>query len=79
MSLYNYLIEILAGSRPCGIIVFLSDLFTAELKTQVYGCLHNYYSLHPSTANSIGRMITNCVMCSGTVSLDYIRLMMHVI
>lgn len=45
---------ILAGMRPCGIILMLHELFTAESKTQVYGCLHNYYSLHPSTAKTIG-------------------------
>lgn len=45
---------ILAGMRPCGIVLMLHELFTAESKTQVYGCLHNYYSLHPSTAKTIG-------------------------
>ena len=49
---------ILAGMRPCGIIVLLNELFTAESKSQVYGCLHNYYRLHPSTAQSIGLLLS---------------------
>lgn len=44
--------------RPCGIIVLLSELFTAESKTQVYGCLHNYYACHPSAAADIGMAIS---------------------
>ena len=57
MAYHNYnngCIGILAGMRPCGVIVLLSELFTTESKTQVYGCLHNYYSRHPTTANKIG-------------------------
>ena len=50
------MIGILAGMRPCGMIVLLSELFTAESKTQVYGCLHNYYSHHPTTASKIGKI-----------------------
>lgn len=46
---------ILAGLRPCGVIVFLNELFTSESKTQVYGCLHNYYHKYPITANNIGK------------------------
>lgn len=45
---------ILAGMHPCGVIVLLSELYTSESKSQVYGCLHNYYSLHPSTVQNIG-------------------------
>ena len=44
--------------RPCGVIVLLSELFTAESKTQVYGCLHNYYTCHPRAAADIGMAIS---------------------
>ena len=53
---------ILAGMRPCGIIVLLSELFISESKSQVYGCLHNYYLKHPAAAKKISRkssMISN--------------------
>ena len=49
-------VGILAGMRPCGVIVLLSELYVSESKSQVYGYLHNYYSLHPATAQSIGMM-----------------------
>ena len=52
MSLSNQ--GILARMQPCGIILMLHELFITESKTQVYGCLHNYYCLHPSTAQTIG-------------------------
>lgn len=60
--------------RPCGIIVFLSELFTAESKTQVYGCLHNYYSHHPSTANEIGIKVMQMLLFffNFYMSIDYI-------
>ena len=66
MAYHNYnngCIGILAGMRPCGVIVLLSELFTTESKTQVYGCLHNYYSRHPTTANKIGAInVQSCPM-----------------
>ena len=34
-------IEILAGVWPCGVIVFIAELFVTESKAQVYGILHN--------------------------------------
>ena len=49
------IIGILAGMRPCGLIILLSELFTSESKSQVYGCLHNYYSHHPTMAGKIGK------------------------
>ena len=33
---------IVAGMWPCGIITFLSELYVAESKTQVYGALHDF-------------------------------------
>jgi hypothetical protein len=52
VTLFN--IGVLAGMRPCGVIVLLSELFIAESKTQVYGSLHNYYSNYPVAAKNIG-------------------------
>lgn len=74
---------ILAGMRPCGIIVLLTELFTAESKVQVYGCLHNYYALHPSCARDIGNqaftvgkmfMLKSCVCVWGEGGGSEIRL-----
>lgn len=56
---------ILAGVRPCGVIVLLSELYTLESKSQVYRYLHNYFSLHPETAQNIGMTlywVHNCIM-----------------
>ena len=43
--------------RPYGVIVLLNELHTTESITQVYGSLHNYYALHPVTAQDIGMLI----------------------
>ena len=48
--------------RPCGILVLMSKLFTAESKTQVYGHLHDYYARHPHTAREIGTYMCNSVV-----------------
>lgn len=45
---------ILAGMRPCGIIILLGELFTAESKTQVYGFLHNFFLRHPKVVEDLG-------------------------
>lgn len=46
---------ILAGMRPCGVIVLLGELFISESKTQVYGYLHNFFAMHPDVAKCIGK------------------------
>ena len=51
----NYSLGILAAMRPCGIIVFLSELFIAESTAQVYGCLHNYFAKYAAAAKQIGK------------------------
>ena len=43
--------------RPCGIIVLIAELFTSESKSQVYGCLHDFYRSHPETAAKIGTQV----------------------
>ena len=62
----SFCVGILAGMRPCGMIVLLNELFTSESKSQVYGCLHNYYTLHPVTAKDIGKPYS----CSVHVSIS---------
>ena len=49
-----YPIGILAGVRPCGIIVLLAELFRAESKSQVYAILHEYLRKHPCVLKNIG-------------------------
>ena len=48
-------VGILAGMRPCGVIVLLGELFISESKTQVYGYLHNFFAMHPDVAKCIGK------------------------
>lgn len=45
------------GMHPYGVIVLLNKLHTTESITQVYGSLHNYYALHPVSAQDIGMII----------------------
>ena len=42
--------------RPCGVILLLGDLFIFELKTQVYGYLHNFFAMRPNVAKCIAIM-----------------------
>lgn len=51
---YVYIVGILAGIRPCGIIVLLSELFTSESKAQVYASLHQFLKEHPQVSETIG-------------------------
>ena len=37
---------ILAGMKPCGIILTLAELFTLESISEVYGNLHEYLRKH---------------------------------
>ena len=52
---YQSFIGLLAGLRPCGIIVLLAELFTAESKAQVYGSLHEFFRKNPIALNNIGK------------------------
>ena len=49
-----YVTGLLAGLRSCGIIVLLAELFTAESKTQVYGCLHEFLRRSSKAISAIG-------------------------
>lgn len=48
---------ILAGVRPCGIIVLLAELFRAESKAQVYANLHEFMRKHPHVSENIGKCV----------------------
>lgn len=71
---YNYSLGILAGLRPCGIIVLLCELYTAESKTQVYGCLHDYYTRHPTAAKNIGTISNIHSFTRSLITIDYHRI-----
>lgn len=51
------ILGILAGMRPCGVIVLVGELFISESKTQVYGYLHQFLAMHPSVAKMIGKYV----------------------
>lgn len=55
---YIKFLGILAGMRPCGVILFVSELFIPESLSQVYGCLPNYYTLYPNAVQDIGKNAT---------------------
>ena len=48
---------ILAGVRPCGIIVLLAELFRAESISQVYGTLHEFLTNHQHVLEKLGTRI----------------------
>lgn len=48
-------VGILAGLRPCGVIVLLSELFTSESKAQVYAYLHEFLRNNLSISNRLGK------------------------
>lgn len=48
-------VGIVAGIRPCGVIVLLAELFSSDSKSQVYACLHEYMRKHPCVSADIGK------------------------
>ena len=46
---------ILAGMKPCGIILMLAELFTSESISQVYANLHEYLRKHSGVTRNIGK------------------------
>ena len=47
-------IGILAGMRPCWIILFINELFISESLSQVYGILHEFLSRQENVLNNLG-------------------------
>lgn len=45
---------ILDGMRPCGIILFINELFISESLSQVYGILHEFLSRQENVLNNLG-------------------------
>ena len=48
---------VLAGMWPCGIVVMLTELFTAESKSQVYAALHELLSNHTTIASNLSEYV----------------------
>ena len=46
---------ILAGLRPCGVIVMLSELFTSESKSQVYAYIHEFLRNNDSVSKKLSK------------------------
>lgn len=46
---------IMAGMRPCGVIVLLAELFISESLPQVYGSLHEFYACNPIAASKTSK------------------------
>ena len=46
----------MAGMRPCGTIVLMSELFISESLPQVYGTLHQFYASNPTSASKISKL-----------------------
>ena len=64
-----FITGILAGVRPCGVIVLLAELFRAESKSQVYANLHEFMRRHPRVLENIGMStyIATNLVCSPIV------------
>ena len=45
---------ILAGMRPCGIFVFVNELFISESLSQVYEILYEFMSRQENVLNNLG-------------------------
>ena len=72
--------NILAGLWPCGVIVMLSELFSAESKSQVFAALHELLTKNKDTIYSLSKcycmilgylryMITEYVCCDDACHL----------
>jgi len=64
--LLHFCAGILAGMRPCGTILFVTELFISESLSQVYGYLHNYHSSFPTVSNNIGKKQTQIILMSNS-------------
>ena len=47
---------VLAAMWPCGVIVFVNELFITESLSQVYGILHEFLSRQESIAANLGKL-----------------------
>jgi hypothetical protein len=56
-----FLLGILAGMWPCGVITLLSELFVAEGKAQVYGHFHQFLQSAPATASNLSKLSSMCI------------------
>ena len=51
----HFKIVVLAGIRPCGVIVLLAELFSSEPKTQVYGHLRQFVQSNTEVDDNISK------------------------
>ena len=65
---------VLAGMWPCGIVVMLTELFTAESKSQVYAVLHELLSNHTTIASNLSEyvLVLNAWECVPAFKLKYL-------
>ena len=54
LLIYSCVTGILAGMWPCGIILFVSELFISESLSQVYGILHEFLQRQKDVAHKLG-------------------------
>ena len=57
----------MAGMRPCGTIVLLSELFISESLPQVYGSLHQFYTSNPAASSRISKNLRVMIAMSKTI------------
>jgi len=48
-------VGILAGMRPCGVIVLFAELYSSESKSQVYAHLHDFLRVNTTAAENLGK------------------------
>ena len=56
--MFIFLPGILVGMRPCGITLFISELFILKSLSQVYGVLHEFLARQKNVAASLSKEFT---------------------
>ena len=68
-----YFVGILAGLRPCGVIVMLSELFTSESISQVYAYLHEFLRNNYSVSSKLGKYGIHCIYQFDCTTFHYLE------
>ena len=53
MLLMFLIAGVLAGMWPCGIVIMLTELFTAESLSQVYAAIHELFTNHSAITKNL--------------------------
>ena len=61
-------IGVLAGIWPCGVVIFVAELFVSESKSQVYGILHDFCQTNADSTKNISKYHT--ISFSHSCALD---------